>query len=280
MLFSGMTVLSLLASVAACIGGNAGLHSLWLAPVTFIGTFLGLFLVVFLFLWVSTLLVDQKKPQENDSRFYRTLVDLYVDLALTIGQARVHVLGLEQTPKDGRFLLVCNHLSEADPAVLLKYFRKSQLAFISKRENDTMFLVGPLMHKILCQSINRENDREALKTILNCIRLIEEDKASVAVFPEGYIKPDRKLHHFRSGVFKIATKTNVPIVVCTLTNTLQVFQNFVRLKPTDIDLHLIKTIQPEEYAGMTTVEIADMVYRLMAEDLGPDRVAQEEEEIP
>ena len=65
-------------------------------------------------------------------------------------------------------------------------------------------------------------------------------------------------------------------MVCTLTNTNHIIKNFLRLKPTDVDLHLIKTIQPEEYAGMTTVEIADMVYHMMAEDLGPERVSQEE----
>ncbi len=276
MLLGGMTILSLLAAAGVCIGSDAGLNSLWLAPVSFLGSFLSLFIIAFLFLLVACLLVDQNKEQKHDSRFYRTLVDLYVELALTVGQVRVHAKGLEQTPGAGRFLLVCNHLNEADPAILLKYFRKSQLAFIGKREVKNMFLVGPLMHKILCQLINRENDREALKTIITCIRLIKENEVSVAVFPEGYIKPDRKLHHFRSGVFKIATKTGVPIVVCTLTNTQYVFHNLFRLKPTDVDLHLIKTIQPEEYAGMSTVELADMVYHMMAEDLGPERVSQEE----
>lgn len=276
MLLGGMTVLSLLAAAGVCIGSNAGLNSLWLAPVSFLGSFLSLIVLAFLFLWGASLLVNPQKPQKHDSRFYRTVIDLYVGLLITLAQARVHSKGLEQTPKSGRFLLVCNHLHEADPVVLLHFFRKSQLTFITKQEVQSMFLVGRLMHKILCQPVNRENDREALKTILSCIRLIKEDEVSVAVFPEGYIKPDRKLHHFRSGVFKIATKTNVPIVVCTITNTNHIIKNFIRLKPTDIDLHLIKTIQPEEYAGMTTVEIADMVYTLMAEDLGPERVAQEE----
>ena len=99
---------------------------------------------------------------------------------------------------------------------------------------------------------------------------------SIGVFPEGYIKPDRKLHHFRSGVFKIATKTSVPIVVCTITNTHHIIKNFTHLKPTDVELHLIRTIGPEEYAGMTTVELADSVYHMMAQDLGPDRVSREE----
>ena len=276
MLFGGMLILSVLAAIGACVGGNAGLQSLWLAPVSFLGSFLSLAIVAFLFLWISCLFVDQEKPQEHDSRFYRNLLALYIPLIQLVVGARVHTKGLEQTPKSSRFLLVCNHLHEADPVILLRYFRKSQLAFIGKQEVKSLFLVGKLMHKMLCQLVNRENDREALKTILNCIRLIKEDEVSIGVFPEGYIKPDRKLHHFRSGVFKIATKTNVPIVVCTITNTNHLIKNFLHLKPTDIDLHLIKTIQPEEYAGMTTVEIADMVYQMMVQDLGPDRVSQEE----
>ena len=276
MLLGIMTVLSLLISAGNCIAGGVGLHWLWVAPLSFISSFLGLMVIAVLFLLVAGFCVDKNKPQEHDSPFYRALVHLYIDMALTIARVRIHTRGLEQTPKSGRFLLVSNHIHDTDPAILLTHFRKSQLAFIGKRETHDMFLVGQLMHRILSQFINRENDREALKTILNCIRIIKEDEASIAVFPEGYIKPDRKLHHFRSGVFKIAMKTNVPIVVCTLTGTVDIFKNLFKLKPTDVELHLLKVIQPEEYAGMTTVELGDQIYHMMAEDLGPDRVAQEE----
>lgn len=276
MLLGGMILLSVLSAVLSCLGSGVGLHWLWVAPLSLLGTFLGLAILAFLFLWIACLAVDQNKPQEHDSKFHRILIDLYGQLVLTVGQVHIHTKGFEQAPKSGRFFLVCNHLHEVDPVILMQYFRKSQLAFITKREAQNMFLVGPLMHKILCQPVNRENDREALKTILNCIRLIKEDEASVAVFPEGYIKPDRKLHHFRSGVFKIATKTNVPIVVCTITNTHHVIRNFTHLKPTEVDLHLLKVIQPEEYAEKSTVELADEIYQLMADDLGPDRVSQEE----
>lgn len=276
MLLGGITVLSLLSAVLTCLGSGLGLHWLWVAPLSFLGSFLGLLIFAFLFLLVACLIVDTKKPREHDSPFYRTMMHLYIDMILTIARIRIHAKGLEQTPKDGRFLLVCNHIHDTDPAMLLTCFRKQQLAFIGKQETREMFMIGPMMHSILSQFLNRENDREALKTILTCIRIIKEDEASIAVFPEGYIKPDRKLHHFRSGVFKIATKTNVPIVVCTLTGTTEIFKNLFKLKPTDVEMHLLKTIQPEEYAGMTTVELGEWIYHMMAEDLGPDRVAQEE----
>ena len=276
MLFAGMTIVSAATAVLSCVGSGFGLHWLWVAPLSFLGSFVGLLILAFLFIWVACLFVDTKKPQEHNDPFYRAMMHMYIDLILKIARVRIHATGLEQTPKDGRFMLVCNHINDTDPAMLLTCFRDKRLAFIGKQETRDMFLVGPMMHKILSQFLNRENDREALKTILNCIRILKEDEASIAVFPEGYIKPDKKLHHFRSGVFKIATKTNVPIVVCTLTGTVDIFPNLAKLKPSDVQMHLLKTIQPEEYAGMTTVEIADMVYQMMAEDLGPERVAQEE----
>ena len=277
MLLGIVLAASLLIAAAVCLltGGFAGLAWLWILPMSFLGAFLVLAALAFLFFWLMCKRVDLNVPQENDSKFYRGLMHLYVDAILTVARVKIVTRGLEQTPRSGRFLLVCNHIDNIDPAFLLTCFRKSQLAFISKREVQQFFMVGQLMHKILCQPINRENDREALKTILKCIQIIKEDKASIAVFPEGYIHPDKKLHHFRPGVFKIATKTKVPIVVCTLRDTPVVLSNFLHLKPSTVEVRLLKVIYPEEYENITTVDLADRIYHLMAEDLGPDRVSQE-----
>ena len=278
MLLSCLFAVPAICSVLICLGCGCfqGLDWLWVLPVSYIGSLILLAALIFLLVYILAQMVDTSKPQEKDSKLYRFVINCVVEAAIPILSVRMHVQGLEKTPKEGRFLLVCNHLELMDPVILLHYFRNSQLAFISKKENADMFLVGKLMHKIQCQLMNRENDREALKTILKCVEIIREDKASIAVFPEGYIKPDRKLHRFRSGVFKIAQKTKVPIVVCTLRNTQHIFKNGMRLKPTDVYLHLLDVIQPEDYAGMTTVELGNRVYEMMARDLGPENVSTEE----
>ena len=90
---------------------------------------------------------------------------------------------------------------------------------------------------------------------------------SIAVFPEGYESLDCRLLPFRSGVFKIAQRTGVPIVVCTLQGSEHVIKNVKRLKPSKVQLHLVDVISPEEYAGKTTVEIAKTVRNLMLNDL-------------
>ena len=270
MLLGGIGVLSaVIAAVCCAAGGGFGdLSWLWMLPAVFVGSYLGLFLLAFLFLWAACSIIDIEKGS-SESPFYRRLAVLYIQAVFPILRMRVHTKGLENTP-DGRYLLVCNHLNDLDPVTLLYYFRKSKLAFITKWENQKLFIVGKLMYKLRCQPINRENDREALKTILGCIQLIKEDIASVAVFPEGYTSRDHKFHQFRPGAFKIAQKTGVPIAVCTITNTHKVFHNALRLKPTDVELHLVTVIQPEEYKGVSTVELAHRIHAIMAEDLGPE----------
>ncbi len=274
MLIKLITALSLLSSALGCLlGGNfSDLSFLWVLPLRFVGAWLGLAVVFFLFLWVACAIVDLSKPRQEDSAFYRRLMYITIEAALAIIGVRLETRGLENTPKDGRFMLVSNHIFDLDPLVLHMCFRQKQLAFITKRENCSMFLVGKLMHMTLCQPINRENDREALKTILKCIQILKEDKASVAVFPEGYTSLDRKLHPFRSGVFKIAQKANVPIVVCTVQNTYKTFSNLKHLKTTQVKVHLLEVIPAEEIRGLHTTEIADRVHKLMADDLGPEQV--------
>ncbi len=276
MLVKLITALSAISSVLGCLfGGNfENISFLWVLPLGFIGSFLGLGLLFFLFLWVACAVVDITKPREEDAPFYRRLMYITIEAAMTLIGVRLEMTGLEKTPKDGRFMLVSNHIFDLDPLVLHLAFRKSQLAFITKRENCSMFLVGKLMHMTLCQPINRENDREALKTILKCIQILNEDKASIAVFPEGYTSLDRKLHHFRPGVFKIAQKANVPIAVCTVQNTYKAFANLRKLKPTTVKIHLLEVIPAEELKGVTTTEIADRVHKLMADDLGPEQVLE------
>ncbi len=273
-----ISILSIILGGIVSLGVDAfsSLKWIWLFPVSSVACFVALLLLIFLVLWISCSIVRMEKPQEKDNRFYRALVNLAAGMALTLLRVRVETKGLELTPESGRFLLVCNHLNDMDPVTLLHFFRKKNLAFISKRENDKLFLVGKLMHKILCQPINRENDREALKTILRCIDILKQDLASVAVFPEGYTSLDEKLHPFRSGVFKIAQKAQVPIVVCTLQNTQKIFRNALRLKPTCVKLHLLAVIPAEELQGVSTVDIGKRVHGLMAEDLGAENVLQPE----
>jgi len=265
MLLLIITVLALLGAVTAlfCDGILSGI-------LAFIGGWIGWLIVAALVLLIAAAVVDKDKEEEEDSKFYRWLTRLWIEFVITVGRVKIKTEGLEKIPTDGRFLLVCNHLADIDPALLMHCFPRSQLAFIGKKETKDMPLIGPVMHKILCQYINRENDREALKTIIRCIQIVKEDKASIGVFPEGYVSLDGKLRHFRGGVFKIAQKAGVPIVVCTLRNSKQAMDRLLKLKSSQVEVHLVDVIPAAELKGITTVEIGERVYEMMIGDLGEE----------
>ena len=270
-----LIALVLSAIVSLAVGAFESYMWLWLLPVVAIGLLLVQIAGAFGCLMILCKRVDQDEPQEYDDPLYRKTTELIIESVLPVLRICTAKKGMNKVPQEGRFLLVCNHVNNSDPIILLNAFAGYQLAFISKRENKDMFVVGPMMHKIQCQLLNRENDREALKTILKCIQILKEDRASVAVFPEGGIHEDYKFHHFRPGVFKIAQKANVPIVVCTLKNTRDVIRNMAKYKRSDVELNVLTVIQPEEFKDITTTELADRIYHIMAEDLGPENLADE-----
>lgn len=261
-------------SLGVCLGADAFLSLAWLylLPLSFLGGVVLAAALAAAFLLIACAVVDMKVMPEEDSKFYRGMTQVYIEAIKRVLGLKIETEGLEKTPTDTRFLLVCNHISDMDPVVLFHCFYKSTMAFISKRENDQRPLVGQIQRKILCQPINRENDREALKTILRCIQLIKEDKVSIGVFPEGYTSLDGKLRHFRNGVFKIAQKANVPVVVCTVRGTRESMKSIFKLKGGYVKLKLLEVISAEEVKEMNTTDLGERVYGIMAKDLGPENV--------
>lgn len=268
MLLNTICVLSaLLGGVISFLSGMPYIHWLWLWPVSFAGCFLVLLGLAVGYLFYILSKVDMDTPTEHDDPGFRKIVGVYAHAFCTILGMRFHVTGLEKRPAEGRFLVVSNHLHEMDIPALYFPFEKMQMSFVSKKENRDMFVVGKVMHQLACPLMDRENNREGLKTILKCVKLLEDDELSLCIFPEGYTSLDGHLQRFRPGALKIATKAHVPIVVCTLQNTNKVMRNIKHLRHTDIEVHILDVITPEQQEGKTTVELGERIYAMMAADL-------------
>ena len=261
------------AGCSALYGWYESWSVLWKLPLLCVGCFVAMVLLFLLVLAVSCLFVDPKKPVETPSPYFRFLLNQFSKLAFDLGGVRVHAAGLERVPREGRFLLVSNHLFAFDPIVFYYAMPRAELAFVSKTENFSLPIVAQVMRKILCLPLDRNNDREALKAILKAIQFLKEDKASIAVFPEGGTSKSGLLQPFRNGAFKIAQKAGVPIVVCALTNTKAILKNMFRRK-TDVYLDVLDVVPASEVtAHKTTAEISDRVHKILSEGLAKRGVA-------
>ncbi len=238
-------------------------YSVWLVPVLFLGILAGLIIIHLTTFVLAGYAVNLKKPQKGVSGFYRGLVKTTLPMLFSLLRVKVETTGTDKVSGVYPAMLVCNHLNNIDPAVILKELPQLRLGFIGKKEIYTeMPFVARYMHKLNCLPIDRENNREAAKTIIEAIRLIKDKTVSIGIFPEGYTSLDGKFQPFRNGAFKIATKAVCPIVVCTLVGTPQAVKNLFRHKST-IYFDVIEVIPAEEVSGMTTAEISERVHAEM-----------------
>lgn len=244
-------------------------YSWWLVPLLIVGGFLALSILHIIWFLLSFLFVSIKSDKEKGSRYYRFLLKHTLPLIVSLARVKINVTGMDvdKVPTDRRMLFVCNHQHDFDPVIIWSVFPNNDIGFIGKKEiYKTMPLIAKVMHKLYGLPIDRENNREAAKTIIEATKYIKEDKASIAVFPEGYTSLQCKLLPFRNGAFKIATKPQVPIVVCTLNGTREIPKRMI-WRGCTVDFKIIDVIYPEDYEGMNTNDIGEKIHNQMQEAL-------------
>ena len=237
-------------------------YSWWLVPLLFLGFFLGLVIIHILFTvaWILTIRTD--RPVKKRPAF-RKWINLTVPLLMKLVRVSVNASGTEKVPEDGRFLFVCNHQHDLDPVMMLSVFPDYDIGFIGKKEiYKTMPIIGKAMHGLCGLPIDRENNREAAKTVIEAVHILKEDKASIGLFPEGYTSKSCELLPLRNGSLKIACKAKVPIVVCVLNNTRSIPKRMF-IHHTEIEFRVLSVITPEEYEGMNTNELGDIIHTQM-----------------
>lgn len=231
---------------------------LWLVVVLFC-----LFLLILLFLAICALIVDKNKEYSTDSPFYRFLLDGATSFSVRLLGIHVHTSGLELLPENERFLLVGNHRSNFDPILTWYVLKEQKLAFISKPENFRIPIFGRFIRKCCFLPIDRENPRNAVKTIHAATDLLKTDTVSIGVYPEGTRSKNGQLLPFHNGVFKIAQKAGVPIVVVAIQGTEQIHKNIFRRR-THVQFTIADVIPAEDVVKSRTAEIGQRVKKALS----------------
>lgn len=107
--------------------------------------------------------------------------------------------------------------------------------------------------------LDKKDVRQALTIINEVSEEVKQGKRYI-LFPEGGYEFNNKNHvcDFKAGSFKIALKTKAPIVPVALIDSYKVFNSFC-LGPVTTQVHYLKPILYDEYGGLKTHEIADLV---------------------
>ena len=216
-------------------------------------------------LFISSLFVNPKRDYQNNSKYYRWLLHTATNAALKLLGVHIYVSGMEKVPQNTRFLLVSNHRSNYDPIVTWHVFRDYDLAFVSKPENFKIPMFGRIIRKCCFLPIDRENPRNAIVTINKAADLIKADTVSMGIYPEGTRSREENMLPFHNGVFKIAKKADVPVVVITVTGTDNIHKRLFR--GTDVQLKVLDVIPANKVASMKTSELGELTALMMNHDL-------------
>lgn len=209
----------------------------------FLITFLILSIPIFFIEW----LIGKKNPALRDISSLR-IVQWAFKVILWLSGCRLTVIGEENVPKDEAVLYIGNHRGFFD--IVATYARCPRITgYMAKKEIERVPLLSVWMRLLHCLFLDRDDIRQGLKTILTGIEHIKNG-ISVCVFPEGTRSTgsdQTELLPFREGAFKIATKTDCPIIPFALTNTSAIFEDhFPFIRGTRVTLEYGKPFRPSE----------------------------------
>jgi 1-acyl-sn-glycerol-3-phosphate acyltransferase len=125
---------------------------------------------------------------------------------------RIDARGLENIPKSGAAVLVCNHVSLADALVITAKCRRPVRFVMHYKIYEMPFMKLLFRAGKVIPIASASEDAELLDRALDAIAETLDGGGLVGIFPEGQLTRDGDIGEFRSGIERIVERTPVPIV--------------------------------------------------------------------
>lgn len=165
--------------------------------------------------------------------FRYRLIRVAMHITRTILLTRLTVVGRENIPADGPYIVTLNHTSVADTPLLLLGFPLVAWRFFAGEKWRSHPIYGPIMAWLGAIYINREEvDRQGLRDALAAI----EQGVVFGLAPEGSRSKNGQMREAKVGAAYLASRANVPILPVSFENNDVLFANFKQLRHTNVTL--------------------------------------------
>ncbi len=159
------------------------------------------------------------------------------------------VIGKENIPKKGPFIMASNHVSIADPAVVGVACHTAQLTFMAKKELFDIPVFGLWFRAVGC--IPTERDFRNFGPVKKAVKRLKAGGV-LGIFPEGTRSVDGQLKKLEPGIGLIALKSGAPIVPVYISGTQKALPKGKKfLRPCKVTAKIGKIVDISESTGLS-----------------------------
>ena len=222
----------------------------------------------------SALFVGWAVPRANHMIRHKEKYDIDKRwrLALTIvrhmakrARAKTEVFGLENLPKEDGYIMYSNHQGKYD-ALGIMLSIPGKCAMLWEEKSADRIVARQVCGLVEGKTISFTDHRNQIEVLNQITEELKQGK-NYLIFPEGgYSDNKNNLQEFKTGCFSCSIKSKSPVVPVAIYDSWRAMDtnNF---KKVTTQVHFLKPIYYEEYAGMRKKELCELVKERIEEKM-------------
>jgi 1-acyl-sn-glycerol-3-phosphate acyltransferase len=175
----------------------------------------------------------------------------------------------EKLNKNQNYIIVANHTSLMDVALMYIVHPQHPIVFVGKKELQRYPVFGRIYSKV--SILVDRSDRKSREAVYPAVKEKLGEGKNVVIFAEGTV-PDRDviLGKFKDGAFAFSTLWNVPIVVYVVHNLKNMFPFVSTLGyPGKVQVEQLAILRPD---GETIDSMKEKTFKMMFHRLENDKI--------
>ncbi len=181
------------------------------------------------------------------------------------GRVTIECHGIENLPEKNGYIMFPNHQGLFDALAFLETHERPFVTVMKKEVKD-IFLLKQIIKLLQAEIIDREDIRQSMQVIMNMTRRVKAEENFV-IFAEGTrSRNGNVIGDFKGGSFKSAMNAKCPIVPVALIDSFKAFDTH-SIKKLTVQIHYLKPLYYEDYQGMKSTEIAELVSSLIRDTI-------------
>lgn len=209
------------------------------------------------------------KGEEAAREYVKVAAQDWSKFTLDIIGITLEVEGIENIPEEP-CVFIGNHTSILDIPLIFHTVDRN-VGFIAKKELEKTPILGYWIKKTGSIFIDRENPRNAIKSINDGVKNIKNGY-SMTIFPEGTRSKTGEVGEFKKGSFKLATKAKVPIVPVSIERASRAYEDTKDFVPTHIRIVYGEPIETKNLSKEEEAALTERVRDIVIKNLSTEKV--------